>query len=148
MAIHSSILVWRTPWTEEPGGLQSMGSHKVQRDSSTITCPSYTTKDVWLRFNQSHQASESKLSHSTIARVSQWWGIERWKDKRAILKYWPLRKEVWGIAWNYQQIKCSGTLMSGATLIITLAFLTKAQVSTHPLKVHLGKSLLSMDRKW
>ena len=27
MATHSSILAWRTPWTEEPGGLQSMG-HK------------------------------------------------------------------------------------------------------------------------
>ena len=26
MAIHSSILAWRTPWTEEPGGLQSIGS--------------------------------------------------------------------------------------------------------------------------
>ena len=27
MAIHSTILAWRIPWTEEPGGLQSMG-HK------------------------------------------------------------------------------------------------------------------------
>jgi len=26
---HSSILAWRIPWTEEPGGLQSMGSHRV-----------------------------------------------------------------------------------------------------------------------
>ena len=26
MATHSSILAWRIPWTEEPGGLQSMGS--------------------------------------------------------------------------------------------------------------------------
>ena len=26
MATHSSILTWRIPWTEEPGGLQSMGS--------------------------------------------------------------------------------------------------------------------------
>ena len=26
MATHSSILAWKTPWTEEPGGLQSMGS--------------------------------------------------------------------------------------------------------------------------
>ena len=26
MATHSSILAWRSPWTEEPGGLQSMGS--------------------------------------------------------------------------------------------------------------------------
>ena len=29
MATHSSILVWEIPWTEEPGGLQSMGSQKV-----------------------------------------------------------------------------------------------------------------------
>ena len=28
MANHSSILAWRIPWTEEPGGLQSMGSQK------------------------------------------------------------------------------------------------------------------------
>ena len=28
MAIHSSILAWRIPWTEEPGGLQSMGSQE------------------------------------------------------------------------------------------------------------------------
>ena len=27
MATHSSILAWKSPWTEEPGGLQSMGSH-------------------------------------------------------------------------------------------------------------------------
>ena len=32
MATHSSILVWRTPWTEEPGGLQSMGSQRVGHD--------------------------------------------------------------------------------------------------------------------
>ena len=30
MATHSSILAWSIPWTEETGGLQSMGSHKVQ----------------------------------------------------------------------------------------------------------------------
>ena len=29
MATHSGILVWKIPWTEEPGGLQSMGSHRV-----------------------------------------------------------------------------------------------------------------------
>ena len=30
MAIHSSILAWKIPWTEEPGGLQSMGSQSVR----------------------------------------------------------------------------------------------------------------------
>ena len=29
MATHSSILAWRIPWTEEPGGLQSIGSQRV-----------------------------------------------------------------------------------------------------------------------
>ena len=32
MATHFSILAWRIPWTEEPGGLQSMGSERVRHD--------------------------------------------------------------------------------------------------------------------
>ena len=32
MVTHSSILAWRIPWTEEPGGLQSMGSQRVRHD--------------------------------------------------------------------------------------------------------------------
>ena len=32
MATHSSILAWRIPWTEEPGGLQSVGSQTVRYD--------------------------------------------------------------------------------------------------------------------
>ena len=32
MATHSSILAWRIPWTEEPDGLQSMGSQRVGHD--------------------------------------------------------------------------------------------------------------------
>ena len=32
MATHSSILVWRPSWTEEPGGLQPMGSHRAGHD--------------------------------------------------------------------------------------------------------------------
>ena len=32
MATHSSIHAWKIPWTEEPGGLQSMGSQRVGHD--------------------------------------------------------------------------------------------------------------------
>ena len=32
MATHSSVLAWRISWTEEPGGLQSMGSPRVEPD--------------------------------------------------------------------------------------------------------------------
>ena len=32
MATHCSILAWRIPWAEEPGGLQSMGSHRARHN--------------------------------------------------------------------------------------------------------------------
>ena len=32
IATHSSTLAWKIPWTEEPGGLQSMGSQRVRHD--------------------------------------------------------------------------------------------------------------------
>ena len=35
MATHSSILAWKIPWTEEPGGLQSMGSQRVRHNLAT-----------------------------------------------------------------------------------------------------------------
>ena len=35
MATHSSILAWEIPWTEEPGGLQSMGSQRIRHDWAT-----------------------------------------------------------------------------------------------------------------
>ena len=35
MITHSSILTWEIPWTEAPGGLQSMGSQKVGQDLAT-----------------------------------------------------------------------------------------------------------------
>ena len=35
MATQSSILAWRIPWKEEPGGLQSMGSQRVRHDLAT-----------------------------------------------------------------------------------------------------------------
>ena len=39
MATHSTILAWRTPWTEEPGGLRSMGSQGAGHDRSHFTRP-------------------------------------------------------------------------------------------------------------
>ena len=37
MATHSSILAWKIPWTEEPGGLQSMGLQRVGHDLAKTT---------------------------------------------------------------------------------------------------------------
>ena len=43
MATHPSILAWRIPWTEEPGGLQPMGSQKAGHNQGTNT---FTFKHV------------------------------------------------------------------------------------------------------
>ena len=48
MATHSSILAWEIPWTEEPGGLQSMGSQRVRHDRATNTL-------TYVFFNSFHQ---------------------------------------------------------------------------------------------
>ena len=36
-ATHSNLLAWRIPWTEEPGGLQSMGLQRVRHDWATFS---------------------------------------------------------------------------------------------------------------
>ena len=46
MAAHSSILVWRTPWTEEPGGQQSMELQRVRHD--WVTNPSWVYICVYI----------------------------------------------------------------------------------------------------
>ena len=45
MATHSSILAWRIPWTEEPGGLQSIGSQRVGYNSGNLGCTHTLRKD-------------------------------------------------------------------------------------------------------
>ena len=48
MVTHSSILAWRIPGTEEPGGLQSMGSHGVGHDRATNTPPHNVQASCWV----------------------------------------------------------------------------------------------------
>ena len=42
MATHSSILTWKTPWTEEPGDLQSIAWQRVGHDRATSLSYTYT----------------------------------------------------------------------------------------------------------
>ena len=46
MAIHSSILAWEIPWTEEPGGLQSMGLQRVRHKLVTEHVHKQDSKDL------------------------------------------------------------------------------------------------------
>ena len=49
MATQSSILAWRTQWTEEPGGLQIIGSQRVGHNGSNLACTRWfpLTAEVW-----------------------------------------------------------------------------------------------------
>ena len=61
MATHSSILAWRIPWMEDPGGLQSMGSQRVGHDWATSLC---YQPGLWTRAGSSIQFSRSVVSNS------------------------------------------------------------------------------------
>ena len=69
MATHSSISAWRVPWTEEPGGLQSIGSHRGGHDwsdlaqrgitlKSIVTLEMQTTKKIIQKLQLKHSAEE------------------------------------------------------------------------------------------
>ena len=53
MATHSSILAWRIPWTEEPGGFQSMG-HKESDMTKQLTLSLFQLDRKSTRLNSSH----------------------------------------------------------------------------------------------
>ena len=67
MAIHSSILAWRTPWTEKPGGLQYVGSQKVGHNWATNTHPP-TIKN--------HLANADMGSISALGRLHMLWATK------------------------------------------------------------------------
>ena len=48
MATQSTILAWKNPWTEKPGGLQSMGSQRVRHDKVTNTFTFIITDKMYL----------------------------------------------------------------------------------------------------
>ena len=73
MATHSSILAWRIPWTEEPGGLQPMGFHRVRHDWSGLACLNEvkhsflnTPRQMYLHFSLGSTLCHPHCSHTTF----------------------------------------------------------------------------------
>ena len=57
MAPHSSTLAWKIPWTEEPGGLQSVGSLRVEHDWAT---------SLWFFTFHFHAVEKEMATHSSV----------------------------------------------------------------------------------
>ena len=66
MATHSSILAWKISWTEEPGGLQSMGSQRVRHDWVINT--NYASIKTYKTFWNSHQ----KKKKNGLVIIGEW----------------------------------------------------------------------------
>ena len=87
MTTHSSVLAWRIPWAEEPGGLQSIGSQRVEHGWGTEhACPQLVTHIsnpgapvLWLPNER-----WSIISSCPLPRLLKWWLPE------ALKKYWYL----------------------------------------------------------
>ena len=105
MATHSSTLAWRIPWIEEPGGLQSMGWHKVGYDWATehisvpvLYWPVYTSsqnsgrvyRGLWIKSNAHKKKAWPLLSEAKVegARARK---ITREHMKMRLAPYSPTR---------------------------------------------------------
>ena len=60
MASHSSILLWRIPWTEEPGGLQSIGSQRVGHNRVTFMHSQKTDRNMNIEDDSGEIADENE----------------------------------------------------------------------------------------
>ena len=78
MATHYSILDWRIPWTEEPGGIQSVGSQRVghSRATNTNTTPVYIygnglNLEHWKQHMLARMWSK-RNAHTLLVRMQKW----------------------------------------------------------------------------
>ena len=69
MTTHSSILVWTIPCTEEPGGLESMGSQRIRHDWATNTFTKGLRVDYFYRLNWTEPNRVSETPQYTRERT-------------------------------------------------------------------------------
>ena len=105
IATHSSVLAWKIPWMEEPGGLQSMGSLRVRHDWMTsLSCTEegngnplqcscqenprdggawwaavYGVAQSWTRLKWLSSSSSSSSSSTSLHSISDW-RMEMWEE--------------------------------------------------------------------
>ena len=80
MAPHSSTLAWKIPWTEEPGGLQSMGSRKVGHDWSDLATAAAAAVAAAVNLShhqitQDHFFLSISVIHVTYPYLTTTWSI-------------------------------------------------------------------------
>ena len=130
MATHSSILAWEVPWTEEPGGLQSMGSQKSQTrlssETTKLTNDNNNVKKSWKR-----EVTEDILWHCfykmKMARKPITIGETQIKNHSEILPYACCCSVVQSCPTLYDPMDCSvpGFLVLHCLLELVLVRMAK-----------------------
>ena len=85
MATHSSILAWRIPWTEEPGGLQCMGSQELDTTErlSTLTIVKIQCCECIFNVKQGADLKAGQGPEGRGGTYTSYWGGERVGNIRA-----------------------------------------------------------------
>ena len=84
MATHSSVVAWRIPGTGEPGGLPSMGSHRVKHDWSDLAVAAVAVSIGNLGLSRWHSGKESACQgrrHRRLRGFYPWVGKIPWRRK-------------------------------------------------------------------
>ena len=96
-ATHSSVLAWRTPGTGEPGGLPSVGSHRVRRDWSDLAaarawCVSGEGNGNLLQYSCLGNPMDRGAWRATVHRVAKsgtWLSTHTWCIRRGFEHFTP-----------------------------------------------------------
>ena len=84
MAPHSSTLAWRIPWTEEPGGLQSMGSQRVRHDWATSLSRTGEGNGNPLQCSCLESPRDGAAWWAAVYGVAQTWTRLKWLSSLAV----------------------------------------------------------------
>ena len=88
MATYSSIHAWEIPWTEEPGGLQFMGSQRVRHSWSDLACTHGTTKNSLLWLQGSGEGCQRSVWCWHLLKYNRIW-LTLQCSMPEQLKWWP-----------------------------------------------------------
>ena len=98
MATHSSVLAWRIPGTGEPGGLPSMGSHRVGHDWSDLAAAAAYSKGIQLHleFITLNQKEKDKYHID----ISYMWKLKKKNDASEFIYKTEIDSQTWETAYG------------------------------------------------
>ena len=114
MATHSNILAWRVPWTEEPGGLQTMGSQNLTHDWSDLACMHGARAQNFPAFSKPASLPKTPCVHHPGCFLnSPLWGFH----KGFITEAWLIKSLTIGPQFNLQPLSPPRRLGKGLKVL-------------------------------